>query len=141
MMRRVVFDTSILVAALRSTTGASNELLRLVARQRLVPLLTPALFLEYEDLLKRDEHRQVHGLDLGQIDRLLAAFAAASEPVRVTFQWRPQLLDPADEMVLETAVNGRADALVTHNLRDFRAATRFGLRVLRPFELLAEISR
>jgi predicted nucleic acid-binding protein len=60
--------------------------------------------------------------------------------VEVSFQWRPQLSDPNDEMVLETAVNGRADALVTHNVRDFaKGAARFGLRVLQPGELLKEL--
>ena len=76
------------------------------------------------------------------IDRFLTALASACEPVAVCFQWRPQLRDAGDEMVLEAAVNGRADALVTYNVRDFApAAGRFGLRVLRPGELLAEIRR
>ncbi|MDB5440626.1 MAG: hypothetical protein JWM33_3053 [Caulobacteraceae bacterium] len=139
-MHRVVLDTGILVAALRSATGASNALLREVAEGRLIPLVTPALFLEYEAVLKRAEQRLAHGLDLDQIDRFLAAFASASQAVEVSFQWRPQLDDPNDEMVLEAAVNGRAAALVTHNVRDFiRGAARFGLRILRPGELLMEL--
>jgi predicted nucleic acid-binding protein len=70
----------------------------------------------------------------------LAAFASASEGVDVHFQWRPQLGDPADEMVLEAAVNGRAEALVTHNVPDFaEAGRRFGLRVIAPGDLLKEL--
>lgn len=58
----------------------------------------------------------------------------------MSFQWRPQLADANDEMVLEAAVNGRADALITHNVRDFaRGAERFGLRVLRPGDYLKEL--
>ena len=58
------------------------------------------------------------------------------------FAWRPQLADPDDEIVLDAAVNGRADALVTHNLADFaQAAPRFGLVVLRPGELLERMKR
>ena len=103
-------------------------------------LVTPALFLEYEAVLKRPEQRLVHGLDLDAIDRFLAALAAASEAVEISFQWRPQLRDANDEMVLETALNGQADALVTHNVKDFAgAAKKFGLRILRPGELLKEI--
>jgi putative PIN family toxin of toxin-antitoxin system len=141
-MLRIVLDTSVIAAALRSASGAGNALLRLVAQQQLVPLVTPALFLEYEEVLKRPEQRLAHHLSLEDIDRFLAALASACEPVTVHFQWRPQLRDAEDEMVLEAAVNGHAEVLVTHNVRDFiPMAGRFGLRVLRPGELLTEIRR
>ena len=139
-MPRVVLDTDIIVTALRSATGGSNAVLREAAHGRLTPLVTPALFLEYEAVLKRPEQRLAHGLRLRDIDHFLAALASGCEAVEVSFQWRPQLSDPNDEMVLETAVNGRADALITHNVRDFaKGAARFGLRVLRPGELLKEL--
>ncbi|HEV2594340.1 MAG TPA: putative toxin-antitoxin system toxin component, PIN family [Sphingomicrobium sp.] len=139
-MQRVVLDTDVIVTALRSVTGGSNAVLRETAHGRLTPLVTPALFLEYEAVLKRPEQRLAHGLGLGDVDRFLAAFASGCEPVEVSFQWRPQLADPNDEMVLEAAVNGRADALVTHNVRHFdKAAGMFGMRVLRPGELLREL--
>ena len=141
-MLRIILDTSVVVAALRSRSGAGNALLRHVASGRLVPLVTPALFLEYEEVLKRPEQRQVHRFSMEQIDGFLSALASACEPVEVHFQWRPQLRDPADEMVLEAAVNGQAEALVTYNIRDFSdAARRFGLRVVRPATLLQEIER
>jgi putative PIN family toxin of toxin-antitoxin system len=139
-MLRVVLDTDVVVAALRSVSGGSNAVMREIARGHVVALVTPALFLEYEAVLKRAEQRLVHGLSLGQVDRFLAALASASEAVNVSFSWRPQLTDSIDEMVLETAINGRADALVTHNVKDFsKAASKFGLRVLRPGELLKEM--
>ena len=73
---------------------------------------------------------------------VLASFASAAEPVELNFLWRPQLRDPADELMLEAAVNGRADALVTHNVGDFQTATaRFGVRTLTPGAFLKEISR
>ena len=141
-MLRIVLDTSVIVAALRSRFGAGNAVLRHVAAGEFVPLVTPALFLEYEEVLKRPEQRQVHGLNADQLDRFLAALASACEPVEIHFQWRPQLNDPADEMVLEAAINGRADALVTYNIRDFReAARRFRLQVISPATLLQEIER
>ena len=139
-MLRVVLDTDVIVTALRSATGGSNAVLIEVARGRITPLVTPALFLEYEAVLKRPEQRLAHRLELRDIDRFLAALASSCEPVDVSFQWRPQLSDPNDEMVLETAVNGRADVLVTHNVRHFeRGAAMFGLRVFRPGELLKEL--
>jgi putative PIN family toxin of toxin-antitoxin system len=136
---RVVLDTSVLVSGLRSRTGASNEVLRLIATGRLAGVATPALFLEYEEVLLRPEQRTVHGLRPSQIERFLAALASALEPVTVHIGWRPQLRDPADEMVLEAAINGRADAIVTFNLKDFVPAARFGVSVVRPADVLHRI--
>ncbi len=137
-----MLDSSVVVSALRSRHGASNAVIGLVASRILVPLATPALFLEYEEVLKRPEQRGVSSLTLAEIDRALAALAAAVEPVDVRFVWRPQLSHSDDEMVLEAAVNGRADALVTHNLGDFAtAAPRFGLLVVSPGEMLERSRR
>jgi putative PIN family toxin of toxin-antitoxin system len=137
---RIVLDTSVVVAALRSRAGASNQVLRSVARRRVRVLATPALFLEYEEVLKRPEQRAIHHLNDRQIEGFLAALASAIEPVTVHIAWRPQLRDPSDEMVLEAAINGRADALVTFNVKDFiSAAHRFGLSVLRPADVLDKV--
>src|ERR1700722_402896 len=122
MIRRVVLDTSVVVAALRTRLGAGNAVLRLVASRQLLLQATPPLFLEYEDVLKRPEQRLAHGLNVEDIDEFLAELAALIDPVEVHFGWRPQLRDPNDEMVLEAAINGQTDALVTHNVADFKIA-------------------
>jgi putative PIN family toxin of toxin-antitoxin system len=142
MIRRVVMDTSVVVAALRSRAGASNALLRLVGNGRLTLLSTPPLFLEYEDVLKRAEHRLEHGLSLEDIDEFLAELAALIEPVEVHYGWRPQLRDANDEMVLEAAVHGAADALVTFNVKDFAdAGLQFEIPILRPADVLKRLRR
>lgn len=139
-LSRVVLDTSVIVAGLRSRLGASNRLLELIAEERLVPLATTALFLEYEEVLKRPEQRLATGMDEKAIAGFLAAFASAAEPVEVHFLWRPQLADPDDEIVLEAAVNGRSQAIVTHNVRDFQpAAGDFGIEVVTPGTFLKRI--
>lgn len=135
-----MLDTSVVTSAFRSRNGASFALLTAVRSARLIALATPSVFLEYEDVLKRPEQRRVSGLSLPQVDQVLGAMALLIEPVEVRFTWRPQLGDPNDEMILEAAINGRADALVTHNVRDFQdAAPRFGVRVMRPGELRKEL--
>jgi putative PIN family toxin of toxin-antitoxin system len=142
MVRRVVLDTSVIVAALRTRHGAANRVLRLVASRRLVLLASPPLFLEYEDVLGRPEQRLIHGLTPEAIGEFLAELAALVEPVDIHFLWRPQVGDPSDEMVLEAAINGRADALVTYNIKHFEApGNRFGIPILRPADVLEKVAR
>jgi len=137
---RVVIDTSVVIAALRSRSGASSRLLELAAQDRFAMLVTPALFLEYESVISRPEQAEVHGRSAKQIQQLLLNFASILAPVQVYFQWRPQLGDADDELVLEAAINGRADSIVTHNTRDFPAVlSDFGIRIIRPSEALKEI--
>ncbi len=141
-MKRVVLDTSVVASAFRSSRGASFAILGLVAERRLVPLVSTALFLEYEDVLQRPSQREAHGLDARTVSKALQELAALCEAVEPHFRWRPQLSDPADEMVLEVALNGSADGIVTHNVRDFReAAAKFGFPVLTPGGLLERIRR
>lgn len=137
---RAVLDTSVVTAALRSRTGASNALLHFVSSQKLKLLASAPLFLEYEDVLLRPEQRLVHGLSVEQIHRFLAELASWIEPVEIHFLWRPRVSDPGDEMVLEAAINGGAEVLITHNVRHFEPATlRFQLEVLTPQEALRRL--
>jgi len=98
------------------------------------------LMIEYEAVLTRPEHLSASGLTVGETNAVLDAFAVVADPIRLRFLWRPQLRDPADEMVLETAVNRRADRLVTFNVRLLReAAERFGIVTAPPPEAWKEI--
>ncbi|MGO9271346.1 MAG: putative toxin-antitoxin system toxin component, PIN family [Terriglobia bacterium] len=91
-------------------------------------------------MLKRPEQRLTHGLTLEEIYELPAELAALIEPGEIHFHSRPQARDPSDEMALEAAINGRADALVTHNIADFAAAgERFEIAVVRPADVLRRV--
>lgn len=138
MKLRVVLDTNVLVTALCNSAGASHLLIRWVLADTAITLLaSPALWLEYEAVLKRPEIRLRHSISLGNLDILLDTIAAHVEPVTLNYLWRPQLRDPNDEMVLETALNGKTDALVTFNTKDFAdAADRFALKLVTPAECL-----
>src|ERR1022692_2748010 len=112
-------DTDAVVAAMRSPAGASAAIIRVVRQRQATLLLSVPLAMEYEASCRRSEHREESGLSVKQVEIFLDAIIAMGEPVRTHFLWRPQLRDPNGEMVLETAVNGRADALVTFNVRDY----------------------
>ena len=125
---------------MRSPTGASAELLRLARRKRVTLLANVPLALEYEAQCRRGDHRRAAGLTEREALAFVDGVLALVEPVETFFLWRPQLRDPADEMVLEAAINGGAAAIVTFNRRDYRAAERrFDVRVLLPREALERI--
>jgi predicted nucleic acid-binding protein len=139
-MQRWVVDTDVLVAARRSRTGASNALLRRLEEQGFIMLASVPLFLEYEAVLTRAEHLLASGMTAKQVMGFLDYLAGLIEPVKFHFLWRPQLSDVADEMVLETAINGLADAILTFNTRHFGPAVRFGIDVIRPDEALRRLT-
>ena len=138
----MVLDTDVVVAALRSPSGASARLLEAALDGTVTLLANVALVLEYEAVCTRTEHVAASGLSAKQVAIFLDAIAALAEPVESHFIWRPQLRDPADEMVLEAAVNGAAQAIVTFNRRDFGSApARFGVEVLLPRDTLRRLSK
>jgi|CXWL01.1.fsa_nt_gi predicted nucleic acid-binding protein len=134
---RLVLDTNVLVAAMRSPGGASAGLLRAARAKRVELFGTLALALEYMDVCGRVEQARAAGLSPEEGVAFGKAAAALLTPVVVNFRWRPQLPDPKDEHVFEAAVNGRVDCLVTFNLSDFQsAAPRFGLELALPGAIL-----
>ena len=107
---------------------------------RFVLLLSVALALEYEAVCSEPQQRIASGLEVAEVRTVISALCAVAEPVETHFLWRPQLRDPGDEMVLDVAVNGRADALVTFNRRDFAGfADRFGTAILSPRDALRRV--
>jgi putative PIN family toxin of toxin-antitoxin system len=140
MKLRLVLDTNVLVAAARSRNGASFGLLRALRDRRFTALASVPLMLEYEAVLTTPAQLDVSGRSREQTIRFLDALTMFVEPVPFFYLWRPQTRDPADEMVLETALNGRADALVTHNRADFApAAARFNLNLWSPADALRRL--
>lgn len=137
---RLVLDADVIVAAMRSPSGASAAILHSVRQGHATLLLSVPLAIEYEAACQKPEHRYAAGLSERQVDIFLNAVIAMAEPVETYILWRPQLRDLNDEMVLEVAVNGHADALITFNMRDYgNVPRRFGVDLLLPREAIWRI--
>ena len=138
---KVVLDTDVLVAAIRSPRGASAALVRALQAGKLQVAASVALFVEYEATCTRAEHVLAAGLAQQDVQDFLDQLAGLVEHTEIHFLWRPQVRDPADDMVLEAAVNAMVDAIVSFNIKDFgETAKRFGIEVLLPRDALVRVA-
>jgi putative PIN family toxin of toxin-antitoxin system len=133
---KIVIDTNVLVAALRSRRGASFKLVSFLPNNKFSIFISVPLVLEYEDALMRLESSVITDQEIKNFVDFLCEIGHHQE---IFFLWRPFLPDPSDDHVLEVAVAAGCDAIVTYNKRDFKGIERFGLRILNPRELLSEI--
>lgn len=137
---KIVLDTDVLVAAIRSPAGASAALIRTLQAGQVQVAASVALFVEYEATCTRAEHVLASGWQMQDVVDFLDALAGLMERTEIHFMWRPQVRDSADDMVLEAAVNAMADAIVSFNTKDFGdVLERFGIEVLLPRDALARI--
>jgi predicted nucleic acid-binding protein len=134
----LIIDTSVLVAGLRSSLGASYALLGLVDHGHFTIGLTAALVLEYEAICMQS--LDAFGLTADDIEQLVDHLCRVGKKAAVRFSLRPSVADPGDEMVLEAAVASGSAWIVTHNIKDMRAgAARYGVEVITPGEALRRL--
>ena len=132
---RVIFDTSLLVAAARSHNGASFRLLSMLPSRDFEIALTVALYTEWQAVLTRPEHLPP-GATAESVVAFLRYLASLAHLQEVHFLWRPFLRDPDDDMVLECAVASSSQYIVTHNIKDFRRAPELKVQAVTPGEFL-----
>jgi putative PIN family toxin of toxin-antitoxin system len=133
---RVVVDTNVVVAGLRSRRGVAFRLLSEIGKGRFDIALSVPLVLEYEDVLLRP---QAGKLGQADVDAILDYFCRVAHLQQIFFLWRPFLTDPKDDMLLELAVAARCQSIVTYNVRDFAGTEMFGISVLEPGPFLSGI--
>lgn len=140
MHSKLVIDTNVLISAFISPTGASRALLRACLQGKYQPLMGTALFLEYESVLERGEVMARCPLPKSDVETLLAALMSVSEWVQVYYLWRPNLSDEADNHLIELAIAGNAETIVTQNIKDFQRTELFfpQLAVITPETLMME---
>ncbi|MBF0263809.1 MAG: putative toxin-antitoxin system toxin component, PIN family [Gammaproteobacteria bacterium] len=134
----IVLDTNILFSGLYSSKGASFKILRLIEKGKIKPIISTTLLFEYEDILKRKQEELI--LTNEEIDIILNNLCSFGYFQKIYFLWRPYLKDPKDDHVLEVAVASKTRMIITHNLKDFVGADKFGIKVVSPKKLLETLS-
>ena len=140
MVHRVVIDTNVLVSAILSPDGAAREVLRRCLTGKAQPLIGNALFLEYEDVLSREDLFAAAPVCREDRAILLDAVLSVCQWINITFLWHPNLPDESDNHLIELAVAGNAEWIITSNVRDVAAGELVfdGLRIVTPGAWLKE---
>ena len=136
IINRIVIDTNVIVAGLRSRAGASFQLIDQISSKTFEPAVSVPLLMEYESVLLRNGMVPVSA---AQVNDLLDYICSVAHFQEIHYLWRPTLPDPKDDLVLELAVNAEAETIVTHNIRDFRGSEMFGVRVETPRQFLLRL--
>lgn len=137
---RIVLDTSTLIAAVRSSVGASKAIVDLALAREFTLLMNYPIACEYRTVALRPSHVMASRFSPAQIERLIQDLEDIAEPVKNITTYRPLSPDPNDDLVLELAINGRADIIVTNDLKHLhQPASRFHIQVLNPGTALSTI--
>jgi putative PIN family toxin of toxin-antitoxin system len=138
MSNNLVIDTSILISALIGRQGPSREVLRRCLLRKSNPLISNALFQEYEDVSRRKHVLKTSPLSEEEIRQLLNAFYSVCQWVPIYYLWRPNMRDESDNFLIELALAGNASVIVTNNIKDLRnVELKFpDLRILTSVQLL-----
>jgi len=133
MNRQIVLDTNVLVAALKSSRGSSFRLLTLIDSGMFAINLSTPLVAEYEEVLQRE----ILHLSKEELNDILDYLCNVANRHKIFYLWRPVLKDSDDDFILELAVKCGAD-IITWNVRDFKRADKFGIKVQTPYEFLRQ---
>jgi len=134
---RIVIDSNVFISALRSKRGPSFRLLTLIGEGPFDISLSVPLVLEYEAVAKRE--RWGNKPSWASISDIIDYMCSVGRKHKIHYLWRPRERDPKDDMVLEVAVAGQCEFIVTYNKRDFSDASKYGLKLMTPKEFLHTI--
>ena len=122
MKSPIVVDTSVFISALIGKQGPSREILRRCLLKQLNPIISNPLFQEYEDVSKRENIIEKCPLNQEEVRELLDAFYSVCSWIPIYYLWRPNLIDESDNFLIELAIAGNAELIITNNIRDLIAA-------------------
>lgn len=138
-MSRVVIDTNIFFSALVSKNGASFRLIHnLFLDDKIVNLISLPIVIELRDVLLREDNKKLYPqFSNNDIIMFINDICAVSESTKINYLWRPFLKDYGDDKILETAFNGNAKYIITHNIKDFKCVSkRFDICILTPQQFI-----
>lgn len=134
---KVVIDTNVWISALISQNGMSREILRLALKEQIIPQISTTLFLEYEDVMKREKIQSLCKLDLEEQNELFQAFLSTCKWNEIFYLWRPNLQDKDDDFLIELAVASNSEVIITDNKSDIEfGELHFSFEVYTPQEFL-----
>lgn len=138
MNQSIVIDTSVIVSALIGKRGPSREVIRRCLLGAYNPLISNALFQEIEDVTSRNRVKRLCPLSETEVRNLLNSFYSTCQWVPIYYLWRPNLKDEGDNFLIELAIAGNSDLIITNNTKDLLGAElKFpGLRILKPDQFL-----
>jgi putative PIN family toxin of toxin-antitoxin system len=137
MSIEIVVDTNVFIGAILSSQGLNRELIRRCLLGEYQPIMSNALYLEYESVIEREEII-AKCQESSKVNELLDGFLSVSKWINIYYSWRPNLRDEGDNHVIELAIAGNAQILATNNLRDFRGSqlTFPQLQILNPYQII-----
>lgn len=136
---KIIIDTNVLIASLRSRRGASYALMHQIHRPEIQIVMSVPLALEYEQVAKAHHAQLVFSWH--DIEAYIDYLCSIAIRTKIYYLWRPCLRDPGDEMILEAAVASRCDYIVTFNKKDFVGSERFGILAVTPKEFLTILAK
>ena len=133
----VVIDTNVWISALISKDGASREVIRWALLDKIVPQISTTLFLEYEDVMKREKIQTLCSLSIQEQEELFQAFLSTCKWNEIFYLWRPNLDDEGDDFLIELAVASNSSVIVTDNIKDIECGElKFDIEVLTPKQFI-----
>ena len=140
MTTRIVIDTNIFISAIIGSNGPNRNVIRRCFENIYQPLMGNALFCEYEEVKTRPNVVERCSLSKREIATLLNSFMSISEWVSIFYLWRPNLSDEHDNHIIELAVAGGAEYIVTSNTKDFKKGELLfpDINIVTPAQLLRQ---
>ena len=133
----VVIDTNVWISALISKDGISREVIRWALLDKIAPQISTTLFLEYEDVMKREKIQALCSLTIQEQEELFQAFLSTCKWNEIFYLWRPNLTDEGDDFLIELAVASNSSVIITDNVKDIECGElKFNIEVLTPKQFI-----